>query len=1027
MSKMRDVIRRGKQREAFAEAVNVEKLSTNALNSPAAKQGGQTAVLSQSVKEYQAQLAKLTQALHDQNVHIGNLEHAAALHTGQIEAFTRTVLEKDVLIHQLHIRASQLSHSLSRVHASLGWKLFKPVRILRTLSTRFSRRLHVDLVPLRGVETNNNNWSSISTSIQFLLTANNGWHRYTGWYWLNMDSVSEKPMEIQLCFDMGEGFASSQGIGFTLAGKGRQQIPLFVPRDCRAIRINADSAPSIFKLDLRGLMKPKGEMKNLQGFRKQLVSYEALGGRQGNLSCLLPINGIQLHNKGDYCWCSVSDDPWFTLQPSNLKLHSGWYTIELSIHSEIKFGNAKLYFDYGNGFDESASVTLPFTNGREAKRLYRVTGIPKKIRFDPFETATQFSVERLHCSPVTKKSARKQMLRFLFENQSRHQDTSVKHIWSELRAYAKRTNVSTEDLLYKRYNESFLRQLGSAFEYANWIDTIERCDHLSMQNKMAEETFQHRQTISIIVPTYNTPEAFLRRAIESVLAQSYVEWELCVADDASSEPHVRQVLEEYAKLDPRIKVIFREKNGHISEASNSALTLATGHYVALMDHDDELAQHALLFVMEAIHKNPYAQIFYSDEDKIDEHGNRSQPHFKSDWNPDLFFSQNYVSHLGVYRRELLQQIGGFRIGVEGSQDQDLLLRCLLTVESTEIIHIPRVLYHWRIVDGSTAQAPDEKKYTTLAGIEALRHYFDAQGRDDIKVEAGVLPNTYRVTYPLAQPEPLVSLLIPTRDALEVLELCIKSILAKTTYRNYEIIILDNESSKFATLDYFERIQAKHSNIRVVPYHSPFNFSAINNFGVELAKGEVIGLINNDVEVITPEWLTEMTSHALRPEIGCVGAKLYYRDESIQHAGVIVGVGGVAGHSHKYYRRSSPGYFGRLQLVQNLSAVTAACLLVRKQVYNEVGGLEENGLRVAFNDVDFCLKVREAGYRNLWTPHAELFHYESKSRGAEDTPEKKARFKGEIEFIKNKWGEQLQRDPYYSEHLTLAREDFSIGA
>jgi glycosyltransferase involved in cell wall biosynthesis len=545
--------------------------------------------------------------------------------------------------------------------------------------------------------------------------------------------------------------------------------------------------------------------------------------------------------------------------------------------------------------------------------------------------------------------------------------------------------------------------------------------------EILRKSFKHEPIISIVMPVYNTAEIFLRRAIDSVLAQSYDHWELCIADDASRKLHVRKALEEYARQDTRIKIKFREQNGHISAASNSALELATGEYVALMDHDDELARHALFFMVEAINRNPSAQILYSDEDKIDELGNRSDPHFKPDWNPDLFFSQNYVSHLSIYRCELLQRIEGFRIGVEGSQDQDLLLRCLPCVNPADIMHIPKVLYHWRALEGSTARTSEEKTYTTEAGIKALTDFFSSQDQNHIQVEAGLLPNTYRVRYPIPQPEPLVSLLVPTRDMLEVLEPCIRSILERTTYQNYEIVIVDNESVQSATFDYFKYIQAEDARVRVLTYRYPFNYSAINNYGVQQARGELIGLVNNDIEIINREWLTEMISHALRPEIGCVGAKLYYQDETIQHAGVIIGLGGVAGHSHKYFPRSASGYFCRLKIVQNLSAVTAACLIVRKSIYEQVGGLEEAALRIAFNDVDFCLKVREAGYRNLWTPYAELYHYESKTRGAEDTPEKQARFNSEIEFIKTKWGKVLARDPFYSQNLTLAREDFSIGA
>jgi len=338
-----------------------------------------------------------------------------------------------------------------------------------------------------------------------------------------------------------------------------------------------------------------------------------------------------------------------------------------------------------------------------------------------------------------------------------------------------------------------------------------------------------------------------------------------------------------------------------------------------------------------------------------------------------------------------------------------------------------VLYHWRMTKGSVALDPGEKSYTTEAGIKALRDFFCDQGRADIKVEAGAVPNTYRVRYPISKPEPLVSLLVPTRDMLEVLEPCIRSILEKTAYQNYEVLILDNGSVKSATLDYFDQVQAADSRVRVIPYHYPFNYSAINNHGVQRARGELLGLINNDVEIISTEWLTEMSSHALRPEIGCVGAKLYYANNTIQHAGVILGIGGVATHAYKNFPRADHGYFARLSVVQNYSAVTAACLLVRKSIYEEVGGLEEEYLKVAFNDVDFCLKVREAGYRNLWTPYAELYHHESRSRGWEDTPEKQARFQREIEFMLARWGNTLSSDPNHNPNLNRRNADLTVGS
>lgn len=563
--------------------------------------------------------------------------------------------------------------------------------------------------------------------------------------------------------------------------------------------------------------------------------------------------------------------------------------------------------------------------------------------------------------------------------------------------------------------------------YDEWIKRVETPSLPSLMTiKSTLHSMNHKPMISIIMPVYDTPEIYLRECIDSVIAQSYPHWELCIADDKSPNELVRKILSEYEQKDNRIHVVYRQENGHISRASNSALAIATGDFVALLDHDDVLTKHALYFMALAINETPDVQILYSDEDKIDESGVRSNPHFKSDWNPDLFYSQNYVSHLGIYRRDLLNHIGGFRTEVEGSQDQDLLLRCLPHVQEKHIIHVPRVLYHWRMLEGSTALASDEKSYTTKAGIKALNDYFKDNGPQGITIEAGLVANTYRVRWPIPDPAPLVSLLIPTRDKKTITETAVNSIIEKTTYQNYEILILDNGSIEPETLQWFEAIQQKDLRVKVIRYDHPFNYSAINNFGVTCAQGSMIGLINNDIEVISPDWLSEMVSHASRQDIGCVGAKLYYSNDTLQHGGVILGIGGVANHSHKHTNRKSPGYFARLIVPQNLSAVTAACLLVRREVYEQVGGLDEENLKVAFNDVDFCLKVRDAGYRNLWTPYAELYHHESISRGSEDTPEKKKRFLKENEFMQKKWRKILTEDPYYNKNLTKVREDFSIS-
>ncbi len=569
--------------------------------------------------------------------------------------------------------------------------------------------------------------------------------------------------------------------------------------------------------------------------------------------------------------------------------------------------------------------------------------------------------------------------------------------------------------------------------YGAWVaayDTLTPDDADRIRAKIAALT--KRPLISVLMPTYNTPEKWLVAAIESVRRQLYDNWELCIADDASKEPHVRKILERYQKKDSRIKVVFRESNGHISASSNSALALAHGEFIALLDHDDEIRPHALACVALELDANPNADLVYSDEDKIDENGYRYDHYFKPDWNPDLFNVQNYVSHLGVYRTLLVREVGGFRVGYEGSQDWDLAMRVVERTAPDRIRHIPKILYHWRSVPGSTAMLIGAKTYATQAAEKVISEHFVRIG-----VEATISPTKgsyWRVHYPIPHPAPLVTLVIPTRNRLNVLKPCIESLLAKTTYPNFEILIVDNDSDDPDTLAYLADVVRVDPNaprpaatVRVVRFSGEFNFSAINNFGVSQTKAPLVGLLNNDLEVIHGDWLDEMVSHALRPEIGCVGAKLYYPDDRIQHAGVILGIGGVAAHAWQTHPRGAAGQAHRNLLQQNMSAVTAACLVIRRAVYEQVGGLEADKLKVAFNDVDFCLKVRAAGFRNFWTPYAELYHHESASRGKEDTLEKRDRFRSEVEYMTSKWGDTLANDPAYNPNLTLTINDFTLSA
>jgi len=561
-------------------------------------------------------------------------------------------------------------------------------------------------------------------------------------------------------------------------------------------------------------------------------------------------------------------------------------------------------------------------------------------------------------------------------------------------------------------------------DYAEWVrryDTLTDADREKIKARISQMT--NTPLISIVMPVYNPPLDMLEKAIQSVQAQLYPNWELCIADDASTNKAVRELLQSYAGKDARIKVVFRKINGHISAASNSALELASGEYIALLDNDDLIAEHALFWIVQAIAAHPDAGLIYSDEDKIDQSGRRYDPYFKPDWNPDLFLSHNMICHLGVYRAELIKKLGGFREGYEGAQDYDLALRCTDQLDPQQIVHIPKVLYHWRSHPGSTAQAGCEKNYALLAGERALNDHF---ARVSVSAKAELLDfGMYRARYDIPHPAPLVSLIIPTRNGLNLIKQCVKSILDKTTYKNYEILIVDNNSDDPKTLEYFASV-VNDSRIRVLRDERPFNYSALNNAAVLHARGEYLGLINNDIEVITPQWLDEMMSLAIQPGVGAVGARLWYPNDTLQHGGCITGLGGVAGHSHKHLPKGQFGYFNRARLIQTLSAVTAACLVVKKSIYQEVGGLDEVSLKIALNDVDFCLRVREAGYRNIWTPYAELYHHESATRGYEDTPEKQLRFRYEMLYMQKRWGDTLLNDPAYSPNLTLDREDFSLA-
>lgn len=526
--------------------------------------------------------------------------------------------------------------------------------------------------------------------------------------------------------------------------------------------------------------------------------------------------------------------------------------------------------------------------------------------------------------------------------------------------------------------------------------------------------FKYEPLISIITPLYNTPKEFFIDYIKSLQEQTYTNWEVCLVD--ASETQL-----EYVKNinDKRLKYKRLEENKGISENSNEAIQMASGEFLALVDHDDIISPNALYEVVKKLNEKPETDFIYSDEDKFEGNvENRFYPFFKPDFSPDFLRSNNYICHLSVIRKTLVEKIGGFRKEFDGAQDYDLILR--ITENTDKIEHIPEILYHWRIHSTSTAQNMETKNYAIEAGRRAIEEHCKRLELPIEKVESIKPLGSYRIKYKVIG-EPLISIIIPNKDSVKYLKRAINSIL-KSTYKNYEIIIVENNSTKKSTFKYYEKIK---TFAKIIKYEGEFNYSKINNFGVTYANGEYLLLLNNDIKVITKDWLEEMLSICQREDVGIVGAKLLYSDKTVQHAGVVVGMGGIAGHVNRLISDKNPGYFGRVAVINNYSAVTAACLMTKKELYEKVEGLDEK-FKVAFNDVDFCMKIRKLQKLVVYTPFARLFHYESKTRGYEDTPEKLERFNGEIKLFESKWKDELEKgDTYFNPNLDLFSEQCEI--
>ncbi len=558
--------------------------------------------------------------------------------------------------------------------------------------------------------------------------------------------------------------------------------------------------------------------------------------------------------------------------------------------------------------------------------------------------------------------------------------------------------------------------------YEEWIelfDTLSPSDTAAIRRQVRQMT--RKPKLSVVMPTYNTHGRWLRMAIEFVQAQLYDNWELCIADDGSTNRTVRRILTQYAQRDSRIKVVYARKNGGIAETTNLALGIADGEFVALLDHDDIIPPHALYMVAQAIAEHPCADLIYSDEDKIDRQGRRYDPYFKCEFNRELLYSHNMISHLGVYRLSKLRELGGLRKKYDGSQDYDLALRFVEHAAPGTILHIPHILYHWRAVPGSVAYNPTSKDYAHVAARSALQDHFNRihLPARSLATHTGTL---HRARIDRSR-QPPVTIVIPTRDRVDLLQTCISSVLRITDYPRFNILVVDNESTDKRTLRYLRHLQHRRA-IELTREPGPFNFAALNNRAARSANGELLCFLNNDTEVIDPDWLAEMVSHGLREDVGMVGAKLYKGTHAIQHAGIILVPDWLAWHAHEGLPAAHTGYFGRAILHQELSAVTAACCVIRRELFLRLGGFDSENFGIHYNDVDLCLRLREAGYRTIWTPFAELHHRGSATLG--DMPDRDDILEREARKLRERWGQVLAQDPFFSPNLSTYRPDFALA-
>ena len=653
----------------------------------------------------------------------------------------------------------------------------------------------------------------------------------------------------------------------------------------------------------------------------------------------------------------------------------------------------KKIYDRDFGFD----IRFPYERGKDYYLIIRCEGRKARIKYN----------EQLIEKRASVAYKRMQKIRDLMNMETVH---VAMDFWKEngLRA-----------LILKSKHK--IQGLDNDYDYGEWYELTKPSEEELERQRNTH--FDYEPRLSIVIPVYKTPERYLQEMLDSIVNQTYSKWEVCIADGSPRGESRERLIKRYADRDTRFKYVILGENKGISGNTNAAMDMAQGDFLVLADHDDTLTPDALFECVKAMNEDPLYDVIYSDEDKLDMDGQALfDPHFKPDFNPDLLTSVNYICHLFVVNRNLVEAIGGFRQEFDGAQDYDFIFRC--TEQARKVHHIPKVLYHWRCHMNSTASNPESKMYAFEAGARAIKAHYDRMGIAVDSVEKGVDYGIYHTRFHLDE-EPLVSVIIPNKDHRADLDLCLTSLLDKGSYRNLEVIVVENNSTEPETFDYYEELQEKRKNVRVVTWKREFNFSAINNYGVTFAHGEYLLFLNNDVEVIEPDVIREMLGYARRDDVGIVGARLLYQDDTIQHAGVVIGFGGIAGHTFIGLHQAENSYFHRAMCAQDYSAVTAACMMSKRSLFDQVGGFREE-LAVAFNDIDYCLKIRSLGKKVVYNPYALLYHYESKSRGLEDTPEKVERFNREVARFIGYWPEiVINGDPYYNPNLTLRKSNFAL--